>query len=157
MALDIVKVSQAHIKLVAFMLFKAKLIPDPEIPMVHLKSKTNIDILTHYCKLYGLVSLMESKLQGLYQCGYFEPGIDQSDLILDAIKKVNLMIRPNILNVLESCWAVENFNMSAVGNEYGDIYETHLEWAKNSRMNHNMDAIPDGFLKYMMPILKAKM
>ena len=46
---------------------------------------------------------------------------------------------------------------SAIGNSYGDIYNTHLEWAKNSRMNKNEDAIPDGFKEYMMPILKAKM
>ena len=48
--------------------------------------------------------------------------------------------------------------MSAIGNSYGDIYETHLEWAKNSRMNKdNEDAIPEGFMEYMMPVLKAKM
>ena len=48
---------------------------------------------------------------------------------------------------------------SAIGNSYGDIYETHLEWAKNSRLNHTKhgDAIPDGFLEYMTPILKGKL
>ena len=67
------------------------------------------------------------------------------------------MIRPNILNALESIPSVDQFSMSAIGNNYGDIYETHLEWAKNSRMNQNEDAIPDGFLQYMMPLLKGKL
>lgn len=157
MALDIVKVSQAHIKLVAFILFKAKIIPKNDIPMKTFKNKNNIEIMSYFCKLYGLVALQENKLTGLYQCGYFQAGIDYSDIILDAIKKMNLLIRPNILNVLEAVASVEEFNMSAIGNAYGDIYETHLEWAKNSRMNSNVDAIPDGYLEYMMPLLKGKM
>lgn len=53
----------------------------------------------------------------------------------------------------------DNFLLSAIGNSYGDIYEQHLEWAKDSRLNHTKagDSIPDGFLEYMVPILKAKM
>jgi len=49
--------------------------------------------------------------------------------------------------------------MSAVGNSYGDIYETHLRWAQNSRLNHTKrgDGIPDGFMEDMMPVLKGKM
>ena len=48
---------------------------------------------------------------------------------------------------------------SAVGNSYGDIYETHLEWAKDSRLNKTKlgDAIPDGYMEYMMPLLKGKL
>ena len=48
---------------------------------------------------------------------------------------------------------------SAIGNSYGDIYETHLEWAKNSRLNQTKlgDAIPDGYMETIMPILKGKM
>jgi hypothetical protein len=49
--------------------------------------------------------------------------------------------------------------LSAIGNSYGDIYETHLEWAKDSKLNHTQlgDAIPDGFMENMMPILKGKL
>jgi hypothetical protein len=48
--------------------------------------------------------------------------------------------------------------MSAVGNSYGDIYETHLRWAKNSRLNNpKTGSIPDGWHEYMMPILKGKL
>ncbi len=47
----------------------------------------------------------------------------------------------------------DNVLMSAVGNSYGDIYDTHLEWAKTSRLNHPKGSIPDGYMKYVMPIL----
>jgi len=48
---------------------------------------------------------------------------------------------------------------SAIGNSYGDIYETHLDWAKNSKLNKTKlgDAIPDGYFEYMLPVLKGKM
>ena len=78
-------------------------------------------------------------------------------MITNAIIQLNLTLRPDILNLLECIRFVEEFNMSAIGNSYGDIYHTHLEWAKNSRMNQNEDAIPDGYLQYMMPLLKGKM
>ena len=49
--------------------------------------------------------------------------------------------------------------MSAIGNSYGDIYETHLRWAMGSKMNQTKlgDAIPDGYMENVMPILKGKM
>lgn len=49
--------------------------------------------------------------------------------------------------------------MSAIGNSYGDIYEKHLECAMNSKLNKTKtgDAIPDGYLELMTPILKAKL
>lgn len=66
-------------------------------------------------------------------------------------------MRPQVLNMLESFGISDEILCSAIGNSYGDIYDTHLEWAKNSRMNKNDNAIPDGYMQYMMPILKAKM
>jgi len=47
--------------------------------------------------------------------------------------------------------------MSAIGNSYGDIYETHLEWAKTSRFNNDKGSIPDGYMEYIMPILQGKL
>ena len=53
----------------------------------------------------------------------------------------------------------DDYLNSAIGNYHGDIYEQHLELAKDSRLNHTKagDAIPDGYIEHMMPILKAKL
>ena len=53
----------------------------------------------------------------------------------------------------------DNSIMSAIGNSYGDIYETQLEWAKDSRLNHTKagHAIPDGYFEHIMPIFNAKL
>ena len=61
--------------------------------------------------------------------------------------------------MIESLNVSDMYLQSAVGNSYGDIYETHLRWAKESRLNStkNGDAIPDGFMEYMMPIIQSKL
>jgi hypothetical protein len=80
-------------------------------------------------------------------------------LIIEAIKLLNTAIRPQAVNILESLKYTDGNLQTAVGNSYGDIYETHLEWAKNYRMNTTKlgNAIPDGYMENIMPILKAKM
>jgi len=78
-------------------------------------------------------------------------------LILGAIKLVNKEIRPYALSVIESFGLPDHMIQSAIGNSYGDIYETHLKWAKESRLNNTVDNIPEGYLEYITPILKAKL
>lgn len=112
--------------------------------------------MTNLCILYGLKKLHHDS-HCLYQSGYFNIEVDYSDLILEALKQVNLRLRPQILPIVETFNWSDDLLLSAIGNSYGDIYETHLEWAKNSRLNQNEDAIPEGYLEYMRPILKAKL
>ena len=40
---------------------------------------------------------------------------------------------------------------SAIGNKYGDIYETHLEWSMGTKTGRNY--MPKPYKKYMKPIL----
>ena len=78
-------------------------------------------------------------------------------MILSAIKSINLTLRPKIVSIIEAYDFSDTALCSAVGNSYGDIYETHLEWAKGSRLNQTDGAIPEGFMQYMMPIIRAKL
>jgi len=83
--------------------------------------------------------MLNEDSHGLYECGYFSSGIELNDMILEAIKTINTKLRPKILSIVESINIRDEVACSAVGNSYGDIYETHLEWAKNSRMNKTDD------------------
>jgi hypothetical protein len=76
-----------------------------------------------------------------------------------AIKHLLKEIRPVALSLIEGIQLRDEHLVSAIGNSYGDIYEQHLDLAKNSRMNHTKqgDAIPDGFEEYIMPIVRAKL
>ena len=150
-ALDIVKISEAHIRFITFYLFKEKVQDQNEV-----KCPQNKINLTNLCLLYGLTQL-NNNLNACYESGYFNSDnqVIYSNLILDAIKQVNLRIRPQALNIIECIEISDDTLQSAIGNSYGDIYETHLEWAKDSKLNHTKlgDAIPDGFMDYIMPVL----
>jgi len=110
------------------------------------------------CTLYGL-DLLRKDCQGCFESGYFQAGRQYSEWILEAMKKTNLALRPQIIPIIESQGIPDMFLQSAIGNSYGDIYETHLRWAEESRLNTTKagDAIPDGYLEYITPILKAKL
>lgn len=149
-ALDIVKASQDHIRFINFLLFKDSL--------KDLKCQQNRKNLELLCILYGL-NFLNIDCTNCYISGYFPSGTSASSLIVSAIKKINLALRPKVLNILEAFEVSDMFLQSAIGNSYGDIYEQHLEWAKDSRLNHTKagHAIPDGYMEHIMPILKGKM
>lgn len=145
-ALDIDKVSQEHIKFITFVLFKKE--------VNCAKCDQNKQILNNLCVLYGLSNLYKDCI-ACFDSGFFNEGTSKN--ILEAIKTVNKLIRPRALGIIEMLGFKEMHHLSAIGNSYGDIYETHLEWARESRLNQGEDAIPEGFMEYMMPILKGKL
>ena len=71
----------------------------------------------------------------------------------EAIKILLIKIRPQLIPIVEGFGFTDSVIVSAIGNSYGDIYETHLEWAKTSRLNDDKGSIPDGFMEYIIPIL----
>ena len=155
-AQDTVKTSLHHLKYVSFWVFKNRCMDEQ-----NLKCEAARGHLTNLCMLFGLWQLHQDSV-ACYECGYFTKlpdGQKFSSLILDAIKILNARIRPYAISLIESLEITDNSLLSAIGNSYGDIYEKHLELAKGSRMNTTKagDAIPDGYIENIMPILKAKM
>ena len=82
--------------------------------------------------LYGLWHL-QLDCHSCYESGYFSSGSEA--LLSAAIKEVCREIRPQAVNLVECFKVHDTYLQSAVGNSYGDIYETHLEWAKDSKLN----------------------
>ena len=74
-----------------------------------------------------------------------------------AIKELLVRLRPQLIPLAEIHAPSDMHLMSAIGNSYGDIYETHLEWAKSSRLNHTPGNIQKGWEEHIMPILRGKM
>jgi hypothetical protein len=113
--------------------------------------------MTNLCILYGLNQIYLDP-KGCYESGFFssDKGVNFSDLVLQAIKLLNKQIRPYAVSLIESIGFDDEELMSAIGNSYGDIYETHLEWAKGSKLNRiwGKDMIADGYMENIMPILK---
>ena len=155
-AQDIVKVSQLHIKYVTFFIFKRRCTDIAQVKCGNARVH-----LTNLCLLYGLNQLYADPA-ACYESGYFTDQDGQtrfSHILLEALKLLNKRIRPYAIPLIESLDFSDDILLSAIGNSYGDIYEKHLELAKDSRLNHTKagDAIPDGYMEHIMPILKAKM
>ena len=75
----------------------------------------------------------------------------------EAFKLTLAKLRPQLVGLVEIFDYPDEVLMSAIGNSYGDIYETHLEWAQSSRLNNNKGSIPDGWVEHIMPILQGKL
>ena len=118
-AQDIFEVSNEHIRYISFFQFLKK-INSGDIKCQNLKKH-----LIKFCVLYGLWNLHRDS-KGCFETGYFHSGADFGDLILGAIKLVNKEIRPYALSIIESFGLPDHMLQSAIGNSYGDIYETHL-------------------------------
>jgi len=83
-ALDIVRASCEHIRYITFLIFMRKI--------QEIKNQKTKENMTNMCMLYGLVNLNNDS-RTCYESGYFIPGIEYSELIIEAIKLVNLRIR----------------------------------------------------------------
>ena len=78
-------------------------------------------------------------------------------MIQKAIAILLKKIRPQAIPLIELARISDHTITSAIGNSYGDIYETYLEWAKTSKLNDQKDNIPKHFHEYMGPILQGKL
>lgn len=69
----------------------------------------------------------------------------------EALKSLLVELRPHMIPLVEARLGNFDINfLSAIGNEYGDIYENQLENAINSRLNS--EARPEYWETLMKPI-----
>ena len=85
----------------------------------------------------------------MYESGFF--GASSGQLLDASYKKLLVDMRPLILPFVESYNSVMYGMKSTIGNDHGDIYETQLEVAKNSRLNKTK--VPPYYEKYMKPTM----
>ena len=60
-----------------------------------------------------------------------------------------------MIPLTESFGVTDSMIVSSIGNFYGDIYETQLEWARNSKLNKS--TVAKGYKEYIQPILQGKL
>lgn len=143
---EIVTCSLTHLKYLMFSKFKENIsILKEEKLRVHLYN---------LCSLAGLTFLQECMTAG-YDSGYFKRGDQQ--VIQKGITLILKKIRPQAIPLIELANHSDHTLTSAIGNSYGDIYETYFEWSKNSRLNDQKDNIPPHFHEYLGPILQGKL
>jgi hypothetical protein len=91
------------------------------IENTQIKCPKNKENLTNLCILFGLNELQNNAV-GCYESGYFSSGIN--DNLRHAINIMMERIRPQMVSLSEIYGVPDNVLLSAIGNSYGDIYET---------------------------------
>ena len=91
--------------------------------------------------------------QLIYESGFFSKGA--ATLLNESYNSVLRTLRPHLIPLIESGMLEreDSWNLSVIGNKYGDIYEAQLEVAKNSRLNTGNP--PPYFETLMKPLMKG--
>jgi hypothetical protein len=111
------------------------------------------NVLVILTKVFGLKELSQD-CHACFETGFFSQGA--VSLIEDSLDSALKELRPYMIDLVEVRHDFTDvIYMSAIGNEYGDIYERQLEWAMGSRLN--TDKVPDYFEKHMKPMFKGKL
>jgi len=127
-AQDLIQMSKMHMLYLSFVLFRMK------VESFKFSDTTTRPLLLKLAKIFALKQLTNDSV-ACYETGFFGPG--SSDLLHDSMQLILQEIRPQMIPLVElnTRSEVDMSYMSCIGNEYGDIYETQLEWAMKSRFN----------------------
>jgi len=138
------EMAKAHLKYVAFVTFLAKI-------HEHVFKDANIlPLMELVAKVYALADLCGDCSQ-CFASGYF-PDKSCYDNLHAALKKALSQLRPFMIPLVECMYIPDSTLCSAIGNEWGDIYEMQFERAKNSKLGNS---IPPYYKQLIEPILKA--
>lgn len=143
--MEIQSMTKAHFKLLCFTLFRQ------HYENHNFKSKNIIKHVRLLQRIFCLNEIIEDS-QALYESGYFMKG--HFTMIKKAFQESLIELRPMMIPLVESFCYDDNYLQSAIGNSYGDIYETQLQWARESRMNRNK--VTPLFDKYLKEMLHTK-
>lgn len=100
-------------------------------------------------KIYALKELQDDNII-LYETGFFGKG--SLKLLNASTDALLLELRPHLVPIAEmrGLEREDTWMISTIGNKYGDIYETQLEVAKNTRLNTGKP--PPYYEKLMKPL-----
>ena len=136
---------KAHMQYMVFNIFRTR------IKQINFKDKRITQHMTLLCKILAIDNLLT---QGgvVFDSGFFAQGSYQH--LQQAFQICASELRPQMLNLTEAQFFPDDLLPSVIGNQYGDIYEAQMEWARNSRFNkHNKDNIPPHFNELIKPVL----
>lgn len=109
--------TKAHFKLVCFTLFRR------HYESHSFKDKKIIKHIKLLQRIYCLNEIIEDP-QALYESGYFTKG--HYTMMKQAFQESLNELRPMMIPLAESFVHKDGYLVSAIGNSYGDIYETQL-------------------------------
>ena len=98
-------------------------------------------------KIFALKEITKDSVS-LFDSGFFRPG--STRLVEASYKSLLVQMRPHMIPFIEFSPNFDKSLVTTIGNYHGDIYETQLEVAQNSRLNKTQ--VPPYFEKYIKPV-----
>lgn len=145
-----VRLTKLHLN---YCMFKMSL---NKINQTKFKDQKLKEILLLLTSIYALKELIKDNTI-LYETGFFGPGA--ATLLTQAYNEQLILLRPHIIPLCElgeqAIQTEDAWNISTIGNKYGDIYETQLEVAKNSALNNGGNP-PPYYKTLMQPLIHGK-
>ena len=138
--------ARAHFDYIRFLIFRTVV---DRVTIKDAKIRFYLELLA---KIYALDTLQKRGIPA-FENGFFGKGTLKNLKL--AMNHCLVQLRPQILNLVESMQIPDHVHPSAIGNEYGDIYEQQLELAQTSRLNEH--EVPPYFDELIKPILKGKL
>jgi hypothetical protein len=111
-------------------------------------------VLSLLLRIFALRQLQQDSTP-CFDAGFFGKG---STGLLNATMKAALIeLRPHMIPLVEYKMFMDDqyVNISAIGNKYGDIYESQLNWAIGSRLNKQKK--PHYFEELAMPMIRGEL
>jgi len=99
------------------------------------------------------INQLDEDSKNLYESGFFGSG--SNALLQESFKHLMTELRPHMVPLVEFMEFHPSMVISSIGNHYGDIYETTMEWAMDSQLNKTPR--PYFYKEFMQPIIHGKM
>lgn len=142
MKIDMVK---AHVNHLTFTVYRQ------QVESQAWKDSRIKPLLLELGRIWAINSIMEN-VGPIFDAGYFAPSVSMR--MNEALDIMVRKLRPQLIPLVELKAASDLVVPTNIGNSYGDIYETQLEWAKDSSMNHyDKDGVPPQWEEYIKPFL----
>jgi len=119
----------------------------------NFKDERNAALLKLLIQIYALNELASDNTL-LYEAEFFGPG--SVGLLQSSLNACLKEVRPHLVSLAETgdIIQMEDFwNVSTIGNKYGDIYDTQLKVAENGRLNTGKP--PAFYEKLMRPLMNG--
>jgi len=145
---DIYQLSECHMMLATFKICRNY------VERGDFKDENLRAVLTLLLKVFALRHLQKDSMP-CFEAGFFGKG---SLLLLNNSMKARLVdLRPHMIPLNEYKMVMDDHfvNISAIGNKYGDIYESQLNWAIGSRLNRQKK--PHFFESLVMPMIRGEL
>lgn len=153
--IDLIAAARAHVEFYVLQSFME------QIALLRDDAPT-LNVLRSLCSLFALNTISSPFSQGA--CGFVEDGhitFNQLETIRAHVNALHKVLLPDVIALTDS-WGFSDASLSsALGMKDGNVYETLLNWARQSPLNveaaKTEGVFRQGWEKFVKPVMRARL